>query len=254
MGCHDWRVGRGQRALSRGPAAGSSAVTTEPFLGSRRHTCLVIPARFVMVSACVLGAAACGGSAAHVEAATPTTTTTLPTNTTVTTGGTTASTPPANGDGVWSGLQLTITQQSLGRVRVGMTLDRAQIAAGVTFDGMGDGAVYPRTLPAGYPHLYVGEGPNNTVACVGAEISYSDTTPQTVATRDGLHLGDTTQQLLAIYGGRAQYVPKPASGISPSVGYVVTEADGNLAFSVHNTRVVGIKGGAHDLTPSNCTG
>ena len=185
---------------------------------------------------------------------TPTIPTTFATNTTATTRATTASTQPARGNGLWSGLQLTITQQSLGRVRVGMTLDQAQTAAGVVFDGMGDGAVYPRTLPAGYPHLYVGEGPNHTVVCVGAEIAYSSATPQTVATRDGLHLGDSAQQLLTIYGGRARYVPKPATGISPAAGYVVTEADGNLAFSVYNSRVVGIKGGAHDVTPSSCTG
>lgn len=167
---------------------------------------------------------------------------------------TTTSTQPANGEGSWTGLQLTITQQSLGRVRIGMTLDQAQIAAGLTFDGSGDGAVYPRTLPVGYPHLYVGEGPKSTVACVGAEIGFADTTPQTVVTRDGLQLGDTEQQLLAIYGGRAHYVPKPVGGISPSAGYVVAEADGNLAFMIFNARVIGIKGGAHDLTPSNCTG
>jgi hypothetical protein len=81
----------------------------------------------------------------------------------------------------WRDLQ--ITEQSSGRVRTGKTLDQAQIAAGLTFDGEGDGAVYPRTLPVGYPHLYVGEGPKSTVACVGAEIGYADKTPQTVVTR-----------------------------------------------------------------------
>jgi hypothetical protein len=214
------------------------------------------------VVAIAVSAAALVGRPNSVHVISPNTTVPVPTvaptststSTSTTSPSSTTSTQPANRDGRWMGLQLTITQQSLGSVRVGMSLDQAQVAAGLTFDGRGDGAVYPRVLPAGYPHLYVGEGPTNTVACVGAEIAYADTPPQTVVTLDGLHLGDPEQRLLAIYGSRAVYVPKPLGGLAPSAGYVVTEADGNLAFMVFNARVVGIKGGAHDLTPSNCSG
>ena len=68
------------------------------------------------------------------------------------------------------------------------------------------------------------------------------------------YLGETDEQLVAICGGRERYVPKPVGGVSPSADYVATEADRNLAFMIFNARVVGIKGGAHDLTPTNCTG
>ena len=211
-----------------------------------------------LLAAVVLAACSSASKSSHPPVTTTTTTTTTrssyPTSTVVTSGATTTSTAPAADDASWTGLRLTITQQTLGHVRVGMTIAQAEAAAGVAFDGMADGAAYPTTLPAGYPHLFVDELPNGTVSCVGAEIGAAQHSPQTVATPDGLRLGDTVHQLVAIYGSRARYVPKPSGGISPHAGYVVTEPDGNLAISVFGSTVVGIKGGAHDLTPSGCTG
>jgi hypothetical protein len=189
---------------------------------------------------------------------TSTTTTAAASTTSTTPVSTTSTTPvttPAVAGEVWSGTQLTITPLSLGRVGVGMTLDQAQIAAGLPFDGRADGASYPTGLPSGFPHLFVGDGANSTVACVGAQIGPNTVSPQTVTTPEGFHLGDTVQRLRAIYGG-ARYSPAPTGGISPRAGYVVSEASGNLAFSVDSTgtRVLGITGGGHDLTPSSCTG
>ncbi len=136
-----------------------------------------------------------------------------------------------------------------------MTLNRAQRAAGAVFDGAGDGASYPTTLPAGYPHLFVRAGADNKVSCVGADIA-DRSTPQTVSTAAGFHLGDTVQRLIAIYGVRARYSPAPPIGMAPRAGYVVEGPDGNLAFDVDNTNtwIFGIKGGGRDLTPSSCPG
>lgn len=136
-----------------------------------------------------------------------------------------------------------------------MTLDEAQFAAGVKFDGRGDGAYYPTSLPAGFPHVFVNLGTGTTVACVGAEIGPSDTIAQTVVTPEGFRLGDTVAQLQAVYGTRARFSPAPPTGLSPRAGYVVDEAGGTLAFYVDsaNTRVLGMKGGP-GVTPSTCSG
>ena len=137
-----------------------------------------------------------------------------------------------------------------------MTLDQAQVAAGLTFDGAADGAFYPTTLPAGFPSLFVNEGPDAKVVCVGAETSDPASNPQDVSTPEGFRLGETVQQLQAIYGSRLRYLPAPHGGISPRAGYVVVETDGNLAFDVDpgNGTIYGIKGGGSDLTPSSCNG
>jgi len=158
----------------------------------------------------------------------------------------------------WTSRQLTITPRSLGAVRVGMTIEEAQTAAGLFFDGRGDGFWYSTQRPAGYPHDFVGQGgPSGAVVCVGAELF--DASPrllQTVSTPEGIRLGDTVQRLLSVYGSRARYVSAPASGMTTNAGYVVTESDGNLVFVVDraNRRIVEIAGGAADLGPNTCTG
>jgi hypothetical protein len=140
-------------------------------------------------------------------------------------------------------------------VHIGLTLAQAETAAGVPFDGRADGAFYPTSLPAGFPHLFVNLDAANRVSCFGAEIA-GTTTPQVVTTVEGFHLGDTVQQLLAIYGSRAHFMQASAGGISPRAGYVVAEPGGRLAFYVDTTqtRILGIKGGGSDLTPSSCNG
>lgn len=188
---------------------------------------------------------------------TPTTGSTVaPTTTSFVGTSTTSTTRPITSAGLWSDRQLTITPHSLGRVQVGMTLAQAQTATGLAFDGSGDGAYYPTTLPAGYPHLFVGEVANGVAGCVGAEIGDAAVNPQEVLTPEGFRLGDTVERLKSVYGSGARYVPAPSGGISPRAGYVVTEPDGNLAFYVDstNTRIFGIKGGGRDLTPSACNG
>jgi hypothetical protein len=218
----------------------------------------------VAVAATAVGANALDSGKRAIHVAGPSTTqpaptstsasTPSPTSTTTTTSTTTSTTQPASE--LWTSSHLTITPRSLGQVVVGMTLPEAQIAAGLTFDGTGDGAFFPTTLPAGFPHLFVNAAVDDHVSCVGVESGNVTTFPQTVVTSEGFRLGDTVSQLLAVYGSRATYLPAPPSGIAPSPGYVVTEADGNLAFSVDitQTRIVAIKGGGADVTPSTCTG
>jgi len=137
-----------------------------------------------------------------------------------------------------------------------MTLAEAQAAAGVRFGGAADGAFYPTTLPAGYPHLFVDLGPNGTVTCIGAQIGDAPTILQNITTSAGVRLGDTASRLLAIYGTVARHLDAPPSGIAPRAGYVVTQPQGNLAFSVRPTgdRITGIYAGDHNLTPSTCNG
>lgn len=152
---------------------------------------------------------------------------------------------------LWTARRLTITPTSLGGVRVGMTLAEAQAAAGAAFDAAGDGYSYPSTLPAGYPHLYVGRDP---VDCVGAE---GASTAQAVATPEGFRLGDSVRALLAVYGSRARYVPAPTGGgMTDYAEYIVAEAGGNLVFMVDpaGQRVTGIAGGGSGLDPNSCTG
>jgi hypothetical protein len=134
-----------------------------------------------------------------------------------------------------------------------MTLAQAQTAAGVIFDGVGDGAYYPTTLPAGYPHLFVNGA---TVRCVGAQIGPLAVTSQTVTTPEGMQLGDSVGKLRAIYGNRATYYPSPSGGMTAHAGYVVSEAGGDLVFQVDGAggRVIGITGGPSGLTPNNCSG
>jgi len=215
------------------------------------------------VAALAVGASAlgAGSDAIHVEGTT--TTNTAPTSTAPspsTTSGSTSTTastttPPVVTSERWTDSGLTLTPTSLGSVHIGMTPTQAEAAAGVPFDGHADGAFYPTSLPVGYPHLFVNEDSNNLVSCFGAEIG-DTTTPQVVTTTEGFHLGDTVQRLLAIYGSRAHFVQASAGGISPRAGYVVTEPGGRLAFYVDNsnTRILGIKGGGADLTPSSCNG
>jgi hypothetical protein len=142
------------------------------------------------------------GSATTTTVPTPTSSTAPPT-TTSTTSTIAASAPPAT-SGLWTAAQLIITANSLGAVQVGMTLGQAQTAAGLTFDGAGDGMYYPTSLT---DHLYVGVLSGTTVSCVGVSKSQSAESQQTIATPDGFQLGGSVQSLLTIYGSSAKYVP-----------------------------------------------
>lgn len=136
-----------------------------------------------------------------------------------------------------------------------MSMAQAEQAAGMRFDGFGDGFAYP-SRGAQYPHDFVGGigGPGDlagTVRCVGA----SNPQPsQTVETTTGVRLGDPVSRVLAVYGSQAQYVPAPTSGMTLNAGYVVHTAAGNLAFVVVNDVVTEIEGGDSALGPNTCTG
>ena len=138
-----------------------------------------------------------------------------------------------------------------------MTFNQAEAAAGLNFDGVGDGMYYPTSLP---DHLYVGlinNGSSTDVGCVGAAASQFAGSQQTVSTRDGVQLGESVHTLLAIYGSRAQYVPAPATGgIDPRPGYIVAENGGNLFFYVDptSTIVTQIAGGPNVIDSNSCSG
>ncbi len=220
----------------------------------RRRVLWVLPA-MGMLAACGSGAASnptprSSPTTRPVAAPTTSTTTSPPP-----TAAPVAQHPPAVDSTPWTASRLTITPQSLGAVRVGMTLTQAQSAAGVTFDGFGDGFAYPTTLPAGFPHDFVGGTGNNpagVVTCVG---SSGLPTGQSVATPQGLHLGDPESQVVAVYGAQARPVPAPTTGgMTDYSGYVVSTPTGNFAFVVTNRRVSEIEGGDSSLGPNSCTG
>ena len=153
----------------------------------------------------------------------------------------------------WNLARLTISSTSLGDVHVGTALADAQAAAGVTFDGHGDGFYYPRSLPSGYAHDFVGFD-GNVVSCVGTEI-WEPTVPlaQHVSTPEGVGLGDPVSHLLTVYGSTATYVPAPGAGMTNNAGYVVGAPSGRLAFVVYEDKVTAISGGPA-VTPNSCTG
>ena len=151
---------------------------------------------------------------------------------------------------LWSSTELLITPTSLGAVHVGMTSTQAQTAAGAEFDGSGDGASYPTSLPTGYPHLYVRANPK--VSCFGAQ---GGTGAQQVVTANGFALGDSVQTLLSKYGPQAHYVTAQA-GIDPESGYVVSSSDGDLFFTIDpsGNTINGIIGGYTGADPNSCSG
>jgi pimeloyl-ACP methyl ester carboxylesterase len=160
------------------------------------------------------------------------------------------------GSQLWSDQHLTITPTSLGQVHLGMTLTQAQAAAGVVFDGAGDGYTYPEELPAGYAHDYVGGAyGNHPVTCIGTRGSATST--QTVSTPEGVSLGDPASKVTQVYRSAAAFVPMPTGGgLDPRAGYVVKTGQGTLAFAVDSPTgpITGIAAGGPTLTPSSCTG
>jgi hypothetical protein len=134
-----------------------------------------------------------------------------------------------------------------------MTITEAQQAAGITFDGSGDGFYYPTGLPTGYPHLFVG---GETVDCVGADSGDSSEPTQEVVTPEGFSLGGTVQSLLATYGSRAIYEPAPTDGgMTDNAGYVVSEDSGDLVFVVDASGLtINEIAGGTNIGPNDCTG
>ena len=161
--------------------------------------------------------------------------------------------PPALSVGQWDAPTITITPNSLGAVKTGMTFDQAQNAAGYRFDGQGDGFSYPTTLPNGFSHLYAEVNPGQPVACVGVS---GASTAQTVTTPGGFVLGQSVTQLKSVYGAQLHFVPAPTTGgMTDYAGYVVTAPTGNLVFMTDPTgaSILGIAGGPN-IGPNSCTG
>ena len=157
----------------------------------------------------------------------------------------------------WTAPILTIDGSSLGAVKVGMTHDEAQQAAGVTFDGHGDSAFYSTTMPACDAHPFVDIDDAGHVFCVGAQTNPDAEQTQTVMTAAGFRLGDPVSKLRSVYGDRLVHVPNPQQGIAPRDGYIVTTPTGRLAFSVgSHGKVYGITAGkgfeGNPLEPSLC--
>jgi Peptidase A4 family len=153
--------------------------------------------------------------------------------------------------GEWTASSLTISPQGLGAVKIGMTLNNASEAAGIPIVVSGD-SFYAPVRSTRYPHLYVGMGANNKIACVGAG---EPSNIQSVTTPEGFRLGETLERLKSIYGNRLHYVPAPTNGgMTDFAGYLVRESSGNLAFIVSSTGIVsGVKGGP-GVVPNSCTG
>ena len=187
--------------------------------------------------------------------------TTSSTRATTTTSTTIAPTTTIAGEQApWTASLVAITPDSLGAVRVGMTLAEAQAAAGIEFDGHGDGASYPTTLPTGYAHLFVDSFAGSTVGCVGVELANA-TDRESITTPEGFRVGDTVTNLRAIYGDRLVHVAAPPSGFDPRDGYTVAAPAGYLlTFSVDAKGTVwGISAGKKGfdgkaLVPSTCIG
>lgn len=168
----------------------------------------------------------------------------------------TASTPGGAAGGRWTDPILTVTAQSLGAVHVGMTLREAESASGVTFDASDDGARSSTSLPAGHAQLWVRGDP---ITCVGAGRGNPANPPaQKVSTQEGVQVGDTVEQLLAVYGDAATKMASSDTGRTSFNGYEVAQPDGALAFQIDsNNTIVNISGVASTSTdgqPNHCPG
>lgn len=82
----------------------------------------------------------------------------------------------ATGSGLLSDPSLTISSTSLGALRVGMTPEQANAAAGITFRGGGDGATDVLNLPPGSAGIYVrgifatgGGALSGQITCIGVQ-------------------------------------------------------------------------------------
>ncbi|UZF56544.1 hypothetical protein LH935_00590 [Gordonia polyisoprenivorans] len=159
------------------------------------------------------------------------------------TGSSTAATSTAaSGSGAWSGDQLTITPTSLGVVKIGMSVQAAAAATGLTFQVKGDGARGPAMNRQN--ELYVDGDP---VRCVVA--SGTSATGPAVTTEKGVGLGDPQSAVTAAYPD-AQ--PIPQNGPFARPGYFATVPGGQLSFTISNGVVSRIAGGA-DVTSPNCS-
>lgn len=149
--------------------------------------------------------------------------------------------------GTWTSSPLTITPDSLGAVRVGMTIAQASAAAGERLVEVGDGYLYPGSIRSS-SGLAAFAFNSPAITCVFA--SQASGSPSVVTAR-GFHLGGSFADLQHTYGASLRYVPAPAKAISPRPGYIVRFRNGNLVFWVMNGIVTGIGAGPGAM-PTAC--
>ncbi|MGW5524863.1 hypothetical protein [Gordonia sp. NPDC003950] len=163
---------------------------------------------------------------------------------TPTTGASTPTSSAAQNSGSWTGGTLTITPTSLGVVKVGMTIEQADAATGLTFENKGDGQRGPEL-----------SGQNNSLAVRGdpitcVEASGNSPTGPTVMTQKGITLGDPESKVTAAY---PDATPLAAGGPFARPGYLVTLPGGQLAINVEDGIVDRIAGGP-DASGTICLG
>lgn len=139
----------------------------------------------------------------------------------------------AKPSGRWTDSTVVITGNSLGAVTRGMSLAQASAAAGVTIDEGGDGEDGNETVP------------NLSILAIQGQCfvagNYDRSTPK-VVTPDGFALGQTVDQLKAIYGSRLAYTAGTvttgngylSAGQRINVGYFVHDSGGLLFFQTEN--------------------
>jgi hypothetical protein len=148
--------------------------------------------------------------------------------------------------GKWTSSQLTITPDSLGAVRVGMTIAQGSTAAGEPLVIAGDGFYYAGSMGSDSGlEAFAFNGP---IACVFA--SQASRSPS-VVTAQGFHLGGSFADLQQTYGTSLEYVPAPATAISPRPGYIVRFPNGNVVFWVTKGIVISIGAGPGAM-PTTC--
>jgi hypothetical protein len=148
----------------------------------------------------------------------------------------------------WVSGLLVITQDSLGAVTIGMTLEQASAAAGEPLTPVGDGVYYPRGDESTGLSVQALQG---AISCVSASAYQGDPMPH-VTTAQGFPLGGTLARLKAVYGAGLHYVPAPAGGIEARPGYVVSLPGGNLSFYVSGGIVHNISAGPRVVPSTDC--
>ena len=133
-------------------------------------------------------------------------------------GGTDCSAPPS--PGAWNAQVISMTDRSLGNVTLGMTLAQASAAAGVPLTVAGNGLAWDGTDGSPEAAFSGGNGSGVTVYLCG--VSHA------VGTPEGFSVGDTVQDLKALYGTLLTYVPAGPGHGAP--GYVLHLVEGNIVF------------------------
>jgi hypothetical protein len=172
-------------------------------------------------------------------------------------GGEKAGTPIVGADASWGDPVILVTPDSMGAVHFGMDEGQAQRASGETFNAAGDGFRYNSPGPYGADYIYLGGAGvslTSSFDCIGAaKVSGSH---QVVETPQGFRLGESTSQLLAIYGKSATFVQGPPTGMEPYDYYIVNGQAGALVFRLDmpDEYVDGIMAVAPGANPEFCGG